>query len=198
MSKPALPLTLLLLSALTAAQPAPARAQAPASPPGQATGPAVTPTPDQQVADLEASCAASASDRATRHARTPLYERLRGEPGIHAITREVVRLHQQNPPIRHHFEKVDPDLVAKRVAEFMITGTGGPRVYQGPDLTTSHRSMRLANRDFVLAGGDVVQAMKNLKHGPEEIDEVVCTLVSLRAQVVLGPQASARGREEAR
>jgi hypothetical protein len=27
--------------------------------------------------------------------------------------------------------------------------------------------------------------MKNLKYGPEEIDEVVCTLVSLRSQVVL-------------
>src|SRR3990170_1083425 len=89
------------------------------------------------------------------------------------------------PPIQHYFEKLDADAVAKRVAEFMISGTGGPQVYRGPDLTTSHRSMKLTNRDFVLAGGDVAQAMKNLKDGPEEIDEVVCTLVSLRSQVVL-------------
>jgi hemoglobin len=191
MNKPALPLTISLLSVLTVAPSAPARAQAPASPPSHAAGPPVTPSPDQQVAGLEASCAASAAERASRHARTPLYQRLGGEPGIHAITREVVRLHLQNPPIRHYFEKLDPDAVAKRVAEFIISGTGGPRVYQGPDLTTSHRSMKLTNRDFVLAGGDVVQAMKNLKYGQEEIDEVVCTLVSLRAQVVLAPQASA-------
>jgi hemoglobin len=164
-------------------------------------GPPVTPSPDQQVAELEASCAASAAARAGRHARTPLYERLRGEQGIHAITREVVRLHLQNPPIRHHFEKVDASAVAKRVAEFMISGTGGPQVYRGPDLTTSHRSMKLTNRDFVLAGGDVVQALKNLKYGQEEIDEVVCTLVSLRALVVLGPQTGAvrpPGQGEAR
>jgi len=191
MSKPALPLTMTLLSVLTVAASTPAQAQAPANPPSHAAGPPVTPSPDQQVAELEASCAASATERASRHARTPLYRRLRGEQGIHAITREVVRLHLQNPPIRHYFEKLDPDVVAKRVAEFIISGTGGPRVYQGPDLTTSHRSMKLTNRDFVLAGGDVVQAMKNLKHGQEEIDEVVCTLVSLRSQVVLGPQASA-------
>jgi hemoglobin len=93
--------------------------------------------------------------------------------------------------------------VAKRVAEFMISGTGGPPVYKGRDLTASHRSMRLTNRDFVLAGGDVVQAMTNLKYGREETDEVLCTLVSLRAQVVLAPQASARafrpgGQEEGR
>jgi hemoglobin len=191
MRKPALPLTMTLLSVLTVAASTSAQAPAPASPPGHAAGPPVTPSPDQQVAELEASCAASATGRASRHARTPLYQRLRGEQGIHAITREVVRLHLQNPPIRHHFEKLDPDAVAKRVAEFIITGTGGPQAFQGPDLTTSHRSMKLTNRDFVLAGGDVVQAMKNLKHGQEEIDEVVCTLVSLRSQVVLGPQASA-------
>jgi hemoglobin len=174
-----------LLSVLTIAAPALAQAPAPAPPPSQAAAPPAPPSPDQQVAELEASCAANATERAGRHAKTPLYERLRREQGIHAITRDVVKLHRENPTIRHYFEKVDPDVVAKRVAEFVISGTGGPRVYQGPDLATSHRSMKLTNRDFVLAGGDVVQAMKDLKYGPEEIDEVVCTLVSLRAQVVL-------------
>ncbi len=187
MSKPALPLTISLLSVLGVAVPTSAQAPAPAPPPSQAAVPPVTPSPERQVAELEASCAASATARASRHAQTPLYQRLRGEQGIHAITREVVRLHLQNPLIRHYFEKLDPDVVAKRVAEFVISGTGGPQVYQGPDLTTSHRSMRLTNGDFVAAGGDVVQAMKNLKYGQEEIDEVVCTLVSLRTQVVLAP-----------
>ncbi|MGE5125901.1 MAG: group I truncated hemoglobin [Betaproteobacteria bacterium] len=187
MSKPALPLTMSLLSVLAVAAPICAQAPAPAPPPSQAAVPPVTPSPERQVAALEASCAASAAARASRHAQTPLYQRLRGEQGIHAITRETVRLHLQNPPIRHYFERLDPDAVAKRVAEFMISGTGGPQVYQGPDLTTSHRSMKLTNADFVAAGGDVVQAMKNLKYGQEEIDEVVCTLVSLRSQVVLAP-----------
>ena len=187
MSKLALPLTISLLSVLTVAASTSAQAQAPAPPPSHAAVPPVTPSPDEQVAELEASCAASATERASRHARTPLYQRLGGEQGIHEITRDVVSLHLQNPPIRHYFEKLDPDVVAKRSAEFIISGTGGAQVYQGPDLTTSHRSMKLTNRDFVLAGGDVVQAMKNLKYGQEEIDEVVCTLVSLRAQVVLAP-----------
>jgi hemoglobin len=185
MTQPVLPMTLSLLSLLAVAASTSAQAQAPASPPGHAATAPATPSPDQQVAELEASCAASAAARASRHARTPLYQRLGGEPGIHAITRATVGLHLQNPPIRHYFEKLDPDVVAKHVAEFMISGTGGPQVYQGPGLTASHRSMNLTNRDFVLAGGDVVQALKNLKYGQDEIDEVVCTLVSLRPQVVL-------------
>ena len=175
MTKPA-PASTIALAFVLAAVSSPAQTAAPAPPA----------SPDQQVAALEASCAATAPARAGRHAKTPLYKRLRGEPGILAITREVVRLHLQNPEIRHYFEKVDPDAVAKRVASFMAAGTGGPKAYPGPDLTTSHRAMKLTNRDFVLAGGDVAQAMKNLEYGPEEIDEVVCTLVSLRPQVVLG------------
>jgi hemoglobin len=185
MRKPALPPTISLLSVLAFA--APTLAQAPARTPGHAAVAPVMPSPDQQVAELEASCAASATERASRHARTPLYQRLRGEEGIHKITRDVVRLHLQNPPIRHYFDELDPDAVAKRVAQFIISGSGGPQVYHGPDLTTSHGSMKLTNREFVLAGSDVVQAMKDLKYGQEEVDEVVCTLVSLRAQVVLAP-----------
>jgi hemoglobin len=186
MTKPFLPLLLCVLAAGTT----PARAEPPAPPPSQGQAPAAAPTADEQLARLEASCAASATARAGRQVQAPLYRRLRGEPGIHALTREIVRLHLQNPPIRRHFEKLDPDAVAKHVAEFMISGTGGPQVYHGPDLTTSHRALKLTNGDFVLAGGDVVQAMKNLKYGQDEIDEVVCTLVSLRPQVVLAQQAS--------
>ncbi len=45
--------------------------------------------------------------------------------------------------------------------------------------------MKLTNADFMTAGADVIQAMKNLEYGQNEIDEVVCALVGLRSQVVL-------------
>jgi hemoglobin len=189
MSKSTQPIAASMLSVLVVAASALAQAPVPAPVPKQAAAapatPPAAPGPDEQVAALEASCTASATARASRHAQTPLFKRLGGEPGIHAITREVVSLHLKNPEIRRYFEGLDPDVVAKHVAQFLISGTGGPQVYQGPDLTTSHRSMKLTNRDFVFAGGDVVQAMKNLKYGPDEIDEVVCSLVSLRPKVVL-------------
>lgn len=183
----------LAMVVLSLAVAAPALAQAPAVPaPARAKTAPPTPSPDEQVAALEASCAASAAERAARHAAKALFERLRGEDGIHAITREIVRLHRQNPAIRHFFDGLDDDQVANRVALFMISGTGGPKAYPGPDLTTSHRDMKLTNADFVSAGGDVMQAMKNLKYEQPEIDEVVCTLVSLRPLVVLS------GRQEAK
>ena len=139
-----------------------------------------------QVAELEKMCESNAGDRAARHAAATLYARLGKEEGIHKLTDEIVRLHLQNEKIKHMFEGRDNDLVAQRVAEFMISGMGGPAVYQDrPSLTESHRDLHLTNDDFVSAGGDVIQAMKNLEYGQDEIDEVVCALVGLRRMVVL-------------
>ncbi|MEJ2720597.1 MAG: hypothetical protein P8181_05585 [bacterium] len=90
-----------------------------------------TQSPDEQIAGLDAMCAANADERAARHAETPLFERLGGEEGIHALTREIVRLHLQNPAIKYMFDDLDADKVAHRVALFMISGTGGPASYDG-------------------------------------------------------------------
>ena len=143
------------------------------------------PTPDEQVAHLEAMCAASAEERAARHNETPLFQRLGGEEKIHALLKEVVRLHHENPTVAYLVEDVDGDHLAARVAEFVITGTGGPEVYRGPSLTESHAHLNLTNELFMAAGHDVIQAMKNLGHKENEINEMVCILISLRDQVVL-------------
>lgn len=143
------------------------------------------PSTADRIAGLEAQCAATADARAERHAARPLFERLGGDKKIHELLHEVVRLHLQNPAIAGDFDGLDPDHVADRVAEFVIAGTGGPAVYDGPSLTESHARLHLTDDDFLAAGGDVVQAMTNLGYGQDEIDEVVCILVGLRDQVVL-------------
>jgi len=145
---------------------------------------AAAPSADEQVAALEAMCAANADERAARHAKTPLFDRLGGEEGIHTLMKEVIRLHIENDKISYMFHDLDADKVAEHVALFVISGIGGPQVYDGPDLKTSHADMGLTNDDFMNAGVDVIQAMKNLGYGQEEIDEMVCILVSLRDQVV--------------
>ncbi len=143
------------------------------------------PSPDAQVLSLEAMCAGNADARSERHARQSLYERLGKDDRIHALTREVVRLHLENDAIKHLVDERYADHLAKRVAEFVISGSGGPQVYEGPSLTHSHEHLELTNSDFLAAGHDIIQAMQNLGHGQEEIDEVVCILVGLRDQVVL-------------
>ena len=148
--------------------------------------PAAKPTADDQFKGLEKMCAASAEARTARQTEKTLYERLGKEKGINLLTKEIIRLHLQDDPIKHMFEGLDNDQVAKHVADFMISGLGGPQVYKDrPTLTESHVRLKLTNADFMAAGGDVMQAMKNLKYGQNEIDEMVCTLVGLQPLVVL-------------
>lgn len=149
-----------------------------------ATVPAAEPTVEEHVGQLTKMCAESADARAARQAAKPLYERLGGYEKIHALTVEVVRLHEQNPQIQRVLEGVDKEMLAKNVADFMAAGTGGPQQYTGRDMVSVHEPMALTDADFVAAGGDIVQAMRNLGHGQEEIDEVVCILVSMKDLVV--------------
>jgi hemoglobin len=141
---------------------------------------------DAQVYDLEQMCEANSGDRTKRHADKSLYERLGKDKKIHTLTSEIVRLHLVNPTIKHLVDERYADHLAMRVAEFVISGTGGPAVYEGPSLHHSHEHMNLSNGDFMAAGSDVIQAMTNLGYGQNEIDEMVCILVSLRDQVVVG------------
>ena len=142
------------------------------------------PTVAEQMAGLEGMCEASAEAAAARHAETPLYERLGGYDRILELTTEIVRLHGINPDIKRTMVHVDPANLAKHVADFMAAGTGGSAKYTGRDLPSSHAHLKLSNADFLAAGSDVIKAMTTLKYGQEEIDEVVCILVSLKGQVV--------------
>jgi hemoglobin len=133
---------------------------------------------------LQGMCDETQGARTARHAKEVLYDRLGGYDKILALTTEIVRLHAINDEIKHTVYGVDHGLLAKNVADFVASGTGGTTKYTARDLPTSHKKMNLTDADFLSAGGDVIKAMQNLKYGQNEIDEIVCILVSLKDQVV--------------
>lgn len=142
------------------------------------------PSVAEQIAGLQQMCADTAEARAQRQSDQPLYERLGGYDRIHEFVREVVRLHQENDAIRHMFTHVDADRLAKNVADFAASGTGGPQSYSGGTMPEVHARLELTDADFLAAGGDIVKAMQTMGYGQNEIDEFVCILVSLKDQVV--------------
>ena len=149
-----------------------------------AANPNDAPTVAEQIAGLQQMCADTAEARAQRQAEQSLYERLGGYDRIHAFVREVVRLHQENDAIKHMFTYVDAQSLAKNVADFAASGTGGPQSYTGGTMPEVHARLELTDADFLSAGGDIVKAMQTMGYGQNEIDEFVCILVSLKDQVV--------------
>lgn len=145
---------------------------------------AAEPTADEKVAELEAMCAAAAEAMAARQAATPLYERLNGREGIHAVFTDVVRRHQENEQIKHMMEGVDTAHLIEQVSDFLSSATGGSEEYHGRDMVSAHANLAISNADFLAAGGDIKDAMMAAGVGEDEQQEVVCAFVSLRSQVV--------------
>ena len=143
------------------------------------------PTTREQVLGLEAMCAENAEAMAARQSEESLYERLGGEEKIHEIVVEIVRLHGINPVIKHTLEGVDEERLIHGVTQFLVAGSGGPAEYKGRSMVDAHSHLNLTNAEFLAAGSDVMQGMKNKNCGEAEIQEVVCVLVSLREQVVI-------------
>jgi hemoglobin len=143
-----------------------------------------TPTVDEQMAGLVQMCADTEAARVERQTEKPLYYRLGEYDAITALTTEIVRLHDINPDFDRFMDQVDHDALIRNVADFVSTGTGGPEVYTGRDMPSSHAHLELSNADFLSAGSDVNQAMLNKGYGDEEIQEMVCILVSMKDLVI--------------
>ena len=142
------------------------------------------PTVAEMMTGLQTMCEESAGARTARHEAKPLYDRLGGYDRILKLTQTIVAFHAENDEIKRTLKGVDHDLLAKHVADFMAAGTGGTAEYTGRTMPAAHAHLELTDADFLSAGGDVIKAMKSLDYSQEEIDEVVCILVSLKDQVV--------------
>src|SRR5262245_10636397 len=113
-----------------------------------------------------------------------LYERLGGAEGIFRIASDTVDLHLKNPLIGPRFQHIDPKATKQTVADFFITGSGGPQVYKGRDMVATHKGMNISDNEFMAAVDDVMAALNASKVGDREKAEVLYIFYSLRPQVV--------------
>jgi len=145
---------------------------------------APAPTPDEQVAGLEAMCAEAQPAMAARQAEDSLFNRVGGRDGIEKAVAETVRLHQINEPINHLMEGVDPDHLTEQVTDFLVLATGGQGEYDGRNMVDAHAHMNMNNAQFLAAGSDLGAGMTFAGWGENEKQELLCAFVGLRPQVV--------------
>ena len=73
----------------------------------------------------------------------------------------------------------------KVAAEFFISGTGGPNVYEGEDMVSVHKGMNIDNDEFMAVLDDAMAALEKNNVGQREREEVIYILLSLKGDVVL-------------
>ncbi|MFB3923809.1 MAG: group 1 truncated hemoglobin [Terriglobia bacterium] len=113
-----------------------------------------------------------------------LYERLGGRRKIEAIINDAVDLHLKNPAIAPRFQKHDIAKLKQLGSEFFCVGAGGPETYSGRDMRTAHSGMNISEQEFLATIDDIVKAMDKNGIGPQEKNEVIAVLYSLKAEVV--------------
>jgi hemoglobin len=86
-----------------------------------------------------------------------LYERLGGREGITRITADLMKNHLANPLLKTRFENSkDLARVERRAVEFFCAGSGGPEIYSGQDMLSTHRGMNISEQEFIAATDDVM------------------------------------------
>ncbi|WP_232622950.1 group I truncated hemoglobin [Pareuzebyella sediminis] len=99
-----------------------------------------------------------------------LFERLGKEKGIVSIVDDVVEAHMNNPVISARFTPYleQPENLAgikRHTVNFFTTGSGGPQVYAGRDMETTHRGMNISASEYMETMDDIFMVLD--KHGKD-------------------------------
>lgn len=146
---------------------------------------AAPPSATVQLKEFVKICAASAESRTQREEAASLFTRLGGAEKIHALTKEMIRIHQRNKVVSEIVARYNGDDLADKLARYLISHTGGTTPYVGASLAQSHAKLHITDEQFMAGGMDFSQAMKNLGYGENEINDTSCFLVGLHDQIVI-------------
>jgi len=63
---------------------------------------------------------------------------------ITKIASDLVDIHLRNPRVSPRYAASDVEAVKNGAATFFIAGTGGPNVYKGKDMVSTHKGMNIS------------------------------------------------------
>ena len=120
--------------------------------------------------------------------KTPsLYTRLGGYNAIAAVTDDFIGRLAADKQVSRFFVGHSQDSLMKirqHVVEFLCNATGGPCVYMGRDMKTSHKGMGITESDWDLSVKALVATLDKFKVPEKEKGEVLAAVEPLKAQIV--------------
>jgi hemoglobin len=118
-----------------------------------------------------------------------LYQRLGEEKGIANLVNDAVSLHMANPHVSPRFlpYKEQPERLAtikQHTVNFFCAGAGGPQVYEGRDMASTHKGMNISDQEFIAVVDDIMEAMANNNYTDADKKDVLAILYSLKGGVI--------------
>ena len=118
-----------------------------------------------------------------------LFERLGGTKGITTIVDDVVDAHMNNPAICARFlpYKEQPEklaIIKQHTIDFFTAGSGGPLVYSGRDMPTTHKGMNINPAEYMNVVDDILMVLDKHNADEESKKDVLAILWSLKDTII--------------
>jgi hemoglobin len=120
-------------------------------------------------------------------AQESLYKRLGGYDAIAAVTDEFLVRLVTDKKLGRFFTGVSKDSqkrIRQLVVDQLCAATGGPCVYIGRDMKTSHAGLGITEEDWNIAVGHLVSTLDKFKVPKREKDELLGALSTLKSDIV--------------
>ena len=113
-----------------------------------------------------------------------LYQRLGGQPAIHAVVNDFIGNVAADTRINHFFAKTDIPHLKSMLEQQLCAATGGPCVYHGRDMKTTHSGMKVTEADFNDLVEDLVASLDKFKVPTPEKSELLGALGGMKNDIV--------------
>jgi len=135
------------------------------------------------VALLLISSAAAAQQMATES----LYKRLGGYDAIAAVTDDFLGRLVADPSLAKFFTGLSTDSkqrTRQHIVDFLCGATGGPCVYKGRDMKTSHAGLGITKAEWTTSVQHLVATLDKFKVAPKEKTDLLAAASALEKDIV--------------
>lgn len=119
-----------------------------------------------------------------------LYTRLGGYDAIAAVTDDFIGRLLADPAMARFFAGHSTDSkmqIRQLIVDQLCAATGGPCVYSGRDMKTSHAGLGITEVEWNAAVAHLVASLEKFKVPQTEKDELLAIASSLKADIVEAP-----------
>ena len=116
-----------------------------------------------------------------------LYHRLGGYDAIAAVSDDFIQRLVADKRLSRFVDGMSVDSQKKlrqHLVDFLCEKTGGPCIYIGRDMKTSHTGLNITEEDWKAGGEALVATLDKFKVPQKEKDEVVAFVMSLKDDIV--------------
>lgn len=122
--------------------------------------------------------------------KTTLYQRLGGYDAIAAVSDELLARLLADPAMARFFSGFSTDSkqrIRQHLVDQLCAGTGGPCVYKGRDMKTTHAGIGITEAEWNVFVGHFVGAIDKFKVPHKEKDELLAIAASFKNDIVEKP-----------